>query len=33
MNNISYRRPAHIYYSDASLHGVGGYNVLTGEAW
>jgi hypothetical protein len=33
MNNLSYRKPTHLYRSDASLFGVGGYNILSGRAW
>lgn len=33
MNNLSFRKPTHLYRSDASLHGIGGYNVLSGKAW
>jgi hypothetical protein len=33
MNNLSFMKATHIYRSDASLHGIGGYNILTGKAW
>jgi hypothetical protein len=33
LNIISFRKPTCIYCSDASEFGLGGYNVLTGEAW
>jgi hypothetical protein len=33
MNNLIYRYPTHIYQSDASLFGLGGYNILSGRAW
>jgi len=33
MNNFSYRKLTHIYRSDASLHGIGGYNIISGKAW
>ncbi len=33
MNNLSFRKPNHIYRSDASLHGIGGYSILSGKAW
>lgn len=33
LNNISYRKPTHIYRSDASEFGFGGYNVASGESW
>jgi hypothetical protein len=33
LNTLSFRSPTHIYGSDASLHGLGGYNLLTGKAW
>ena len=32
MNTITFRRPTHIYYSDASPFGLGGYNHW-GKAW
>jgi hypothetical protein len=28
MNNLAYRQPTHFYRSDASLFGLGGYNIL-----
>jgi len=33
MNNIVFRVPTHIYRSDASSHGMGGYNLRNGKAW
>ncbi len=33
MNNIVYRKPTHLYRSDASSYGLGGYNIQTGRAW
>jgi hypothetical protein len=33
MNNLSYRKLTHIYHSDASLHDIGGYDILSGKAW
>jgi hypothetical protein len=33
MNNLYFRKPTHIYRSDASLHGIGGYSILSGKAW
>jgi hypothetical protein len=33
LNIISFRKPTCIYRSDASEFGLGGYNVMTGEAW
>jgi hypothetical protein len=33
MNNLSYRKPTHIYQSDSSLHGIGGYNILPRKPW
>jgi len=33
MNNMVFRIPTHIYRSDASSHGVGGYNLCNGKAW
>jgi hypothetical protein len=33
LNNLTYRYPSHLYRSDASLHGLGGYNVTSGNAW
>jgi len=33
MNNLTYRYPTHIYRSDTSLFGLGGYNILSGQAW
>jgi len=32
MNNLSYRKLDHIYRSDASLFGLGGYNIISGQA-
>jgi hypothetical protein len=33
MNNVVFRKPTHFYRSDASSHGLGGYNISTGAAW
>jgi hypothetical protein len=33
LNNISFRKPTHIFRSDASEFGMGGYSVLSGRAW
>jgi hypothetical protein len=33
MNNIVFRKPTHIYCSDASEFGIGGYNLISGKAW
>ncbi len=33
LNNIAFRKPTHIYRSDASEFGLGGYNVIFGQAW
>jgi hypothetical protein len=33
VNNLSFRKPNHVYRSDASLHGIGGYNILSDKAW
>jgi hypothetical protein len=33
MNNMVFREPTHAYRSDVSSHGLGGYNLLTGDAW
>jgi hypothetical protein len=33
INNLTFRKPTHIYQSDASLHGLGGYNLIAGKAW
>ena len=33
LNNLAYRQPTHFYRSDASLFGLGGYNILSGKAW
>jgi hypothetical protein len=33
LNNLSYRKATHIFRSDASLHGIGGYNIISGKAW
>ena len=33
MNNIVYRKPTHLYRSDASGQGMGGYSILSGLAW
>jgi hypothetical protein len=33
MNNLTYRKPTHLYTSDASEFGLGGYNITSGDAW
>jgi len=33
LNLLTFRKPTHLYRSDASLHGLGGYNIVTGLAW
>lgn len=33
IKNIVYRKPTHLYRSDASEFGMGGYNILAGKAW
>jgi hypothetical protein len=33
MNNVTYRKPTHLYRSDASEFGLGGYNITSGDAW
>lgn len=33
INNVVFRKPTHIYRSDASEFGLGGYILLTGCAW
>jgi hypothetical protein len=33
MNNIVFRKPTHLYRSDASGKGLGGYSILSGAAW
>jgi hypothetical protein len=33
MNNLTYRKPTHLYRSDASEFGLGGYNITSGDAW
>jgi hypothetical protein len=33
LNNIVFRRPTHIYRSDASEFGIRGYNLISGKAW
>jgi hypothetical protein len=33
LNNIAFRKPAHIYRSDASEFRMGGYSILSGRAW
>jgi len=33
LNNLVFCNPAHLYRSDSSLHGLGGYSILTGKAW
>jgi len=33
LNLLTFRKPTHLYRSDASLHGLSGYNIITGRAW
>ena len=33
MNNLTFRKPTHFYRSDASEFGLGGYNLISGQAW
>lgn len=33
MNNLSFRKPTHLYRSYASEFGIGGYNIISGRAW
>jgi hypothetical protein len=33
LNILTFRKPTHLYRSDASLHGLGGYNIVSGRAW
>jgi hypothetical protein len=33
LNNVVFRKPTHIYRSDASEFGLGGYNLITGHSW
>jgi hypothetical protein len=33
INNVVFRKPTHIYRSDASEFGLGGYNLISGRAW
>jgi hypothetical protein len=33
MNNLTFRKPMHIYRSDASEFGLRGYNLISGIAW
>jgi len=33
LSNITYRRPTHIFRSDACEFGMGGYNPISGKAW
>jgi hypothetical protein len=33
MNNLTFRKPSHIYRSDSSEFGMGGYNITSGVAW
>jgi len=33
INNVVFRKPTHIYCSDASEFGLGGYNLISGRAW
>jgi hypothetical protein len=33
INNVVFRKPSHVYRSDSSLFGLGGYNIVSGTAW
>jgi hypothetical protein len=33
MNNLTLRKPSHLYRLDASEFGLGGYNITSGDAW
>jgi hypothetical protein len=33
MNNLTFRHPTHVSRVDASEHGIGGYSLITGQAW
>ncbi len=33
MNLLTFRKPTHLYRSDSSKFGLGGYNITTGKAW
>jgi hypothetical protein len=33
LNVIAFRKPTHMFRSDASEFGLGGYNILSGNAW
>jgi hypothetical protein len=33
MNLLTFRKPTHLYRSDSSEFGLGGYNITTGKAW
>ncbi len=33
MNNLTFRHPTHVSRVDASEHGIGGYSLVTGQAW
>jgi hypothetical protein len=33
INNLVFRKPTHLYRSDASKFGLGGYNIISGRAW
>jgi len=33
INNVVFRKPDRIYFSDASEFDIGGYNLITGSAW
>jgi hypothetical protein len=33
MKNLTFRKPTHIYRSDSSELGLGGYNITSGVAW
>jgi hypothetical protein len=33
MNVLTFRKPTHVFCSDASEFGLGGYNLVSGRAW
>ena len=33
INNVIYRKPTHVYHSNACEHGIGGYSLTSGRAW
>jgi hypothetical protein len=33
MNTLTFRHPTHVSRVDASEHGIGGYSLITGQAW